>query len=150
MKIPALRLFVITLFIAISGACSAGEVLLHSCPSISIPVSSLSSPERTSKELVFLKQFFIGSEALEKLPHAIDITGSAPLGAVRALELATASDGIDKSRSFVVKRLEFLTSATPKPVDFYLIEMLANGSTEHRVVLMDGSIIKPRLKNVGK
>lgn len=150
MKIPALSFFGFTLFTYLAGFSSGGEVLLHSCPTISIPVSSLSSPERTSEELVFLKQFFISSEALEQLPHAIDTTTSAPLSAIRALELATASDGIDKSRSFVVKRLELIASATPKPVDFYLIEMLANGSTEHRIVLMDGSVLKPRLKNTGK
>jgi hypothetical protein len=134
----------------LTGLSLAGEVLFHTGPTVSTPVSSLESPEKTSEELEFIKQFFIDSGLLEKLPPAIDTTASAPLGAIRAIELAGQSGDLDKSRTFVVKRLEFLTSTTPKRVDFYLVEMQVNGSTEHRIVLMDGTVLKPRLKNVGK
>ncbi|GAA5120000.1 hypothetical protein JIN84_21015 [Luteolibacter yonseiensis] len=141
-------LFLVSTLLA--GLSSAGEVLLHNGPTVSTPVSSMESPEKTSKELEFIKQFFIDTGLLEKLPPAIDTTASAPLGAIRAIELAGKSDDLDKSRAFVVKRLEFLTTATAKRVDFYLVEMQVNGSTEHRIVLMDGTVLKPRLKNVGK
>lgn len=134
----------------LSGLSSGGEVLLHNGPTVSTPISSMESPETTSEELEFLKQFFIDTELLEKLPQAIDTTASAPLGAIRAIELAGKSGDLDKSRAFVVKRLEFLTSTTPKRVDYYLVEMQVNGSTEHRIVMMDGTVLEPRLKSEGR
>lgn len=150
MKIAASHFIAFTLHLAFAGFSSGGEILLHSGPNVSTPVSSLASPETTSEELEFIKQFFIDSELLEKLPSRIDTTMPAPLSAIHAIELASKSDDLDKSRMFVVKRLEFLTSATQKTVDFYLIEMQVNGSSEHRIVLMDGTILKPRLKLMGK
>lgn len=144
-------LFVFAFLVAMVRISFGGEVLLHSGPMVSTPVSSLASRDKDGEELNFLKQFFIGSEELEILPSSASENESAPISAIRAIELATQSVDMGGRRSFNVKRMELLVSATaPKSINYYLVEMQVNGSTEHRVVLMDGSVIKPRLKRVGK
>ncbi|MES2438158.1 MAG: hypothetical protein V4584_03790 [Verrucomicrobiota bacterium] len=153
MKIHSRPLLAGLLLACIVSNASGGEVLLHSGPEISTEVSSYGSRESAGPELRFLKQFFIASEVLDKLPSPDIANESAPVSAVRAIDLASRSVDLGERRSFNVTRLELLRTNTPalgKPVDYYLVEMRVNGSTEHRVVLMDGTVLKSRLKTAVK
>lgn len=131
---------------------SGGEVLLHIGPLVSIPTSSFAYRDADSEDLTFEKQFHVSSEVLSKAPAAGLKNQSAPVSAARAIELASQSVYQGQTKSFNVRRLELLISATvtSQQLDYYLIEMEVNGSTEHRIVLMDGSVIKPTLKKVEK
>jgi hypothetical protein len=140
---------IICLLVFLNPPARAEDVLLHELPEIVMPIASLASAEKVGEELVFRKQFFIAGEVLEKLPAARMEIEDIPVGAAHAVEAAVRSLDFE-GRGFRVRRMELLASAGAKPVDFYLIEMLVNGSSEHRIVLMDGSVIRPRLRNIKK
>lgn len=152
MKTIPLHSHVLALFALIVLSSPGEEVLLHTGPTVSTPISSSASLDNTTEELTFVKQFHIDSDALSKLPAAGLTNASAPVSAARAIELASRSVIVGEPRSFNVRRLELLVSSTtlPKRIDYYLIEMEMNGTAEHRIILMDGSVIKPRLKKAGK
>lgn len=143
MKTHLLR---IATFLAIlTGGVTGEEVLLHNGPEVSLGVESIAGIDGTEKELVFRKKFFIDSAALAKLPPSSQPVGNPAISLDKALEIAKATVDLGERKEFKLVRQELLKSTTPRPVDFYLIEMLVNGSTEHRIILMDGSVIKPRL-----
>ncbi len=151
MKTLSRPLLVFALVAAMVRTSCGDEVLLHSGPSVSTEVSSFASRDQVGEELHFLKQFFIASETVEKLPSLDLLHQAAPISAARAIELAAATVDLGDRKIFNVKRLELLVAtATRRPVDYYIIEMLVNGSSEHRAVLMDGTVLKPRLTRVGK
>lgn len=128
----------------------AEEVMIHEGPEMSVGVQSLAGFKESDRELVFRKQFLVDSVRLSELSQSGVPYNKADLSAIKAIEAATATVDLGQRKDFKVTRLELLKSPAPQPVDFYLIEMLVNGSTEHRIVLMDGTVIKPRLKQVGK
>ncbi|RYD42765.1 MAG: hypothetical protein EOP85_10845 [Verrucomicrobiaceae bacterium] len=132
-------------FTLLTGALTAEELLLHEGPEMSVGVDSLAGFEESAEELVFRKQFFIDSDVLRKLPGTVDTVTNPAMDATGAIDAAKATVDLGQRNTFRVIRLDFLRSKTVDTVDFYLIEMLVNGSTEHRIVLMDGSVIKPRL-----
>lgn len=140
-----------SLILALASGALGAEVLLHDGPDVSTSIESFSKTGDVKEDLVFRKQFFISHSTLETLPGVIDQITDPAISATRAIETAKETVDLGQKKGFRVVRLEFLTTTTtPKPVDFYLIEMLVNGSAEHRIVLMDGSVLKPRLKQVGK
>lgn len=128
----------------------AEEVMIHQGPEMSVGVQSLAGSKESDRELVFRKQFFVDSSHLSELSQSGVPYKKPDLSAIKAIEVATATVDLGQRKDFKVTRLELLKTTTSQPVDFYLIEMLVNGSTEHRIVLMDGTVIKPRLKQVGK
>lgn len=143
-----MKLSLLAILTLSSVSAFAAEVLIHSGPMVSMPISSLSSPERDSEELNFIKQFFIDSKQLAALPPP---SKPVPISAERAIELAKKTvDPGGSVRTFSVEKHELLTATVgdSKSIEYYLIEMRVNGSTEHRIVLMDGVVIKSRLKRV--
>ncbi|RYD27258.1 MAG: hypothetical protein EOP87_21450 [Verrucomicrobiaceae bacterium] len=148
MKTQLLR---IATFLAIlTCGVMAQDVMIHEGPEMSVGVESLAGSKESERELVFRKQFFVDRVHLSELARSGAPYKKLDLSAIKAIEVATATVDLGQRKDFKVVRLELLKSTTPQPVDFYLIEMLVNGSAEHRIVLMDGSVLKPRLKKIGK
>lgn len=137
------------LFTLLTSVLMAEEVLLHQGPEISVGVESLAGNKESERELIFRKQFFIDSDALRKLPGTVDSITNPAVEATAAIDAAKATVDLGQRKIFRVVRLDFLRSETASPVDFYLIEMVVNGSSEHRIVLMDGTVLTPRLKRKG-
>lgn len=130
----------------LSHAVTGQEVLFHEGPKVSTSVEVFAPSGTNSEELVFQKQFFIDRLVLARLSQSGAPLKVHSISAVDALRAAEGSVDLGQQKRFRVIRLEQLKSNTPSPIDFYLIEMLVNGSTEHRIVLMDGTVLKPRLK----
>ncbi len=135
----------VAIFISTFPAASAAEILLHDGPDVSIALQSPSKAANVEDGLAFKKQFYVDPETLRKQPPTIDTLSNPATNASTAINAAKATVDLGQKETFRVVRLELLRSTTEKPVDFYLIEMLVNGSTEHRIVLMNGTVIKPRL-----
>ena len=151
------RSFALAAITTVVALCSAGakEVLIHSGPTVSSPEASLYSPlpdaEKHGKDLTFIYEFFVEWEILGKVPQ--ERFGAEPLPASKAIELASKSAEVaERETPFPVKKLELLfLDASSKRIPYYLITLLTDGSAEtHRVVLMDGSIVKPRLRRIVK
>lgn len=133
----------------------AKEILIHSGPPVATPDATAYSPvpgaEEAGKDLTFIYEFFIGWEILEKLPQ--ENSGSEPLPADKAIELASKSAEVaERETPFPVRKLELLTyDASSKRISYYFITLQTDGSAEtHRVVLMDGTVVKPKLRRTSK
>jgi hypothetical protein len=126
------------------------EVLIHDGPDVTTPIESLPKAGVIKEVMVFRKQFFLDRVHLSKFMQSGSPYKKHGLSAIKAIEAASATVDLGQRKNFKVVRLELLKSSVPQPVDYYLIEMLVNGSDEHRVVMMDGTVINPRLKRVTK
>ena len=151
MKLPTFfHIFLLLGLSNLRGLCE--DVLLHRGPTVSTSISSSPTLDRNAEELVFVKEFHVDSSLLAKLPSTHLPPAAVPVSAERAIELAKKTVELgDSPRGFTVEKLELLTTKAgdSKTVEYYLIEMLVNGSSETRVVLMDGSVIRPQLKRAG-
>lgn len=136
----------------------AAEVLIHRGPTVSTPQAELYSPlhsgatapeagTRTEVDITLIKEFYADEATVARLPEPV--TSDERLSAIQAIERATAT--VERGRSshpLNVTRLEFLTCKITggKEIAYYLIEMTTGGSIEHRVVLLDGTVLSPRLE----
>ena len=118
------------------------------------------SPADTpGQDLKFVREFTVDSGLWQRqFTMTTDSLGEpVPLSAEKAIELARASgeQGFSGAQKNVTK-LELLTLERESPkgsrarVPFYLIEMNISGSEVQRIVLMDGTVIKPSLRQVTK
>ena len=148
-------LFVVMVCLGFSIKAHALEILIHSGPTVSTPDAELYSPEMDqskTKELLFQYEFLIDYDKLKKLPDANSDRTNIAISAIRAIQLASSSVEVGDNGSLNVIRLELLTRSDKliKPNDYYLITFILNGSEVHRVVLMDGSVLKPTLRRLDK
>jgi hypothetical protein len=134
------------------GHIAAAEILLHRGPVISTPDLELHStiPGTTGhpKELKFTHEFFIGAKHLADLAADELKPDKRFLSATEAIRLASASaEIIPRTQPFPVRKLELLVSTTDRQIiRYYIISLLTDESAEtHRVVLMDGTILKPKM-----
>jgi len=141
--------------LALAFPCSAGadEVLLHAGPTVAVPDALMLDPTRKADpkgdDLQFIYEFFIGMELLARLPHASNMP---PVSAAKAIELATASvEPKPEAGGLPVRQLELLEGIQAgKRVGYYLITLKVDQNAEtHRVVLMDGTVLKPKLRRLG-
>jgi hypothetical protein len=104
------------------------------------------------EELRFVRVFTVGKEQLATQPKA-DFRSKPPLSAAKAIELAEASlepsntDGNDNAH---VTKLELRQpgrdpNASAISVAFYVVDFHVDGSEVQRLVLMDGTVVKPQL-----
>lgn len=87
------------------------------------------------------------SEILAKMPD--DLYNPVPLSTTKAIELASKSAEVEERKDpFPVRKLELLTfEVGPKQIRYYLVTLMTDRSAEtHRVILMDGTVVKPRLR----
>jgi hypothetical protein len=128
------------------------ELLFHTGPPVDTPASTPVAPfpEQGSPKLIkFQREFFISREVLASLPRASADHEGISLSAIEAINLAQKSvDPTGSLRSIKVTEVKLLKGPMTEKhrVDYYLISMLANGSEEHRIVLMNGSVISSRLR----
>lgn len=140
------------IFIGIFELSHAESVLIHDGPMVSTPDAILYSPlseQRGEKNITFKYQFLADSQEIEDLPNGTIDQGYSTITAKKAIELASSSLN-EKEKMPVVTRLEILKfKVSPsKTIDYYLITMLENGSEVHRVVLMNGTVIKPTMRHI--
>lgn len=134
---------------------SHGEKLLfHIGPPVSTPASTPVTPfpEKGLPKLIkFQREFFIGRDVFASLPRASAEHEDVHLSAIEAINLAQKNvDPAGGLRSFKVVELKLLKGPMTEklPVDYYLVSMLANGSEEHRIVLMNGDVISSKLREL--
>ena len=137
------------------GHATAKEMLLHSGPTVSSPEASLYSTlpdaEKQGEELTFIYEFFMEWKTLATIPE--NRFGAEPFPAIKAIELASKSaEVVERDTPFPVKKLELLfCDASSKRIPYYLITLQTDDSAEtHRLVLMDGTVVKPRLRRIVK
>ena len=121
------------------------EILIHEGPVFTTP--GLGPKE----EIEFTKEFPVDAETLKKQPLVYDASSKLPLSAEKAIELAKASvEAGSKPDGRNVVRLELLPFRRDRngSTSYYLIELKVDGSEVHRVVLMDGTVVKSRLRRL--
>jgi hypothetical protein len=130
------------------------ELLFHTGPPVDTPAATPVTPfpEKGSPKLIkFQRDFFISREVLASLPRASADHEGISLSAIEAINLAQKSvDPTGGLRSFKVTEVKLLKGPMTEkhPVDYYLVSMLANGSEEHRIILMNGDVISSRLREI--
>jgi hypothetical protein len=120
------------------------EVLIHEGPVFTTP--GLGPDE----EIEFTKEFPVDAGTLKK-QSSLMLTDKLPLSAEKAIELAKASaDSGDPPGEKNLVRLELLSFKRDQDGNtlYYFIELNVDGNEVHRVVLMDGTVVKSRLRQL--
>ena len=120
------------------------EILIHEGPVFTTPGLEL------NEEITFTKEFPVDATTLKK-QRFVSLTDKLPICAEKAIELAKASaDAGDPLGETNVVRLELRPFKIDQIRDtlYYLIELHVKGSEVHRVVLMDGTVVKSRLRQL--
>ncbi|MEO5914614.1 MAG: hypothetical protein ABIS50_10305 [Luteolibacter sp.] len=130
------------------------ELLLHSGPPVSTPASTPVSPfpETTPPKLLnFQREFYVDRALFASLPEPSSTYSTVPVSAAKAIDLAMKDvDPNNALRTLIVTELRLLKGPEKekRQVEYYLISMLANGSEEHRIVLMNSRVITSKLKQI--
>ncbi len=120
------------------------EILIHEGPVFTTP--GLEPKE----EIKFTKEFPVDAGTLKK-QRFLMLTDKLPLSAGKAIELAKASaDAGNPPAEKNVVRLELLPFKDDQNSStlYYFIELNVDGNEIHRVVLMDGTVVKSRLRQL--
>jgi hypothetical protein len=145
---------VIAVMIGAVSSARGGEFLFHTGPPVSTPASSPVTPFPTKgspKLINFQREFSIGRDVFASLPVAAAGSENLPISASEAINLAQKNVALVGSpRSFRVIEVKLLQGPLTEKhiVDYYLISMLINGSEEHRIVLMNGNVVSPKLREI--
>lgn len=121
------------------------EILIHQGPVFTTPGLD---PE---EEIEFTKEFPVDPGTLKK-QSPLMLTDKLPLSAEKAIELAKASaDAGNPPAEKNLVRLELLAFKRDQDGNtlYYFIELNVDGNEVHRVVLMDGTVVKSRLRQLG-
>lgn len=136
------------LLLGCSNFVSGEEVLLHSGPTVRTPALGLKLPsaEIPGREITYHKNFYIDSAEIPAIRFHHDSSPEFSVTAERAISLIKKRGELPGK--VVVTRLELLSARVTDdaPIDYYLIEYRVNGSTEHRLVLMNEKVVSPRLE----
>ena len=128
------------MFSMISLANAEDKVLLHEGPSTTVPLASPSRAIRVDR------RFFIDRQKLEKLHSDVLNQRLTPIDATAAINAAKSTVFKGDTRwPLDVNKLEKLKALFPADIvlEYYLITISVSGSEEHRVVLLDGTVLKP-------
>lgn len=121
------------------------EFLIHEGPVFTTPGLE------PNEEIKFTKEFPVDATTLKNQPF-VSLTDELPISAEKAIELAKASaDAGDPPAVKNVIRLELLSFKIDysRNALYYLVELNIRGNEVHRVVLMDGTVVKSRLRQLG-
>ncbi len=146
--------FLAAFTISLATHANAKEILIHEGPTISEPGLKYFGPEGERKTeppaVTYIKQFYTDAKNTEF--DNIDPVSKLPLriSATRAIELALASleNDYDKGVPIVTKLETFPESNRIEVIRYFLITIDVKGSEEHRVVLMNETVLEPRLKRL--
>jgi hypothetical protein len=127
-------------------------ILFHTDPTVAVPDAVMLDPtlkaDPKGNDLQFIYEFFINLERLARLPHASD---TPPLSAAKAIELASTSvQPKPESGELPVRKLDLIEAIKAgKRISYYLITLrLGDNAESHRVVLMDGTVLKSKLMKI--
>jgi hypothetical protein len=140
--------------ICVTTPMRAEEILFHSGPPVSTPELKMVTPfpEKGSPKMIeFQREFFIDRDLLASLPARSSEYGSIPISAIDAINLARKHvDPNDGLRSFIVTEVRLMKGPAKgeRQVEYYFVSMVANGSEEHRVVLMNGTLLASKLRKI--
>jgi hypothetical protein len=140
--------------VSVTSLLHGEEVILHTGPPVSTPAATPVTPvqEQGSLKLInFQREFFIDRDRLASLPQPSSEFGTVPISAVEAIKLATKhTDPQGGLRTLIVTEVRLLRGPVNvvRPIEYYLVSMLANGSEEHRIVLMNGEVISSKLRKI--
>lgn len=120
------------------------EILIHEGPVFTTPGLG------PNEEIEFTKEFPVDAETLKKQPE-LGLADKLPLSAGKAIELA--KDSADAGDPPGEKNLVRMTLHPFKRDQdgitlYYFIELNVDGNEIHRVVLMDGTVVKSRLRQL--
>ena len=141
---PPIRI-IILLLAMISFANANDKVLLHEGPSTIVP---LASPNRAIR---FDRRFFIDRQKLKALSSDVINQKLNPIDAIAAIKAAKSTVFKGDTRwPLDVNKLEKLKAALPENIslEYYLITIATSGSEEHRIVLLDGTVLEPEAQSV--
>ncbi len=148
MKIPGI------FWLFLTAAASAGEILIHEGPTVSIPGLKILGPDGKGNaeppELTYIKRFYGDEKLLVREDPAPSRVATASLPATEAITLALATIKPNHGDYVFVTKLELLGLEPSEPTrpGYYLITISVTGSEEHRLVMMDGTVLTPRLKRL--
>jgi hypothetical protein len=110
------------------------EILIHQGPVFTTPGLE------PNEEITFTKEFPVDTATLKRQPF-LSLTDKLPLSPEKAIELAKASADV---------RLELISLKRAQNGNtlYYFIELNVDGNEIHRVVLMDGTVVKSRLRQL--
>lgn len=144
---PSIAAALMPSFVAISPS-SAEDILIHRGPEVFTPKLKLLSPFQSQpgdgEKMRLIKEFFVSPE------HFAELDAGLP-ALTRDEAIAVMTDSIRAEglgREIEVTKVEKL-QADPDgraAVEYQLITIQVDGSEEHRVVLADGTVLKPRLR----
>lgn len=136
------RIAILTLTLALSLAAEE-DLLVLTAPSVSVPLAG------TEKVLKYDRQFSVSRKTAEQLYENIAYGRKRPIDAVKAIEAAKASVFLgDSPDPLQVTKLELLKLeiGPHEELEYFMITVRVTGSEEHRVVLLDGTVLKPEIK----
>lgn len=140
------------LALALCGVAQGERILLHAGPTVTTPDAILLDPlneDQKGGDLTFIYEFFVDSKVIARASAG----GAAPgsMGAEKAVGLAVASVEMRADRESVPANHAELKEhrAGEATVSYYLVTVhVDEGSETYRVVLMDGTVLKPRLRRI--
>lgn len=140
-----MRLLPIATIIMSLGALLAAEedAVRINAPSVTVTL------EGSGKVLRYDRHFLLAKKKAAQLAEGILSGRIRPIDAVKAIEAAKASVFLgDAADPLQITKLELLKVEVGlhTELEYFLITVLASGSEEHRVVLPDGTVLKPEIK----
>jgi hypothetical protein len=136
------RIAILTFTLALSLAAEE-ELLVINAPSVTVPL------EGTGRVLKYDRQFSVSRRIAEQVYENIAYGRKRPIDAVKAIEAAKASVFVgDSEVPLQVTKLELLKVeiGPHEKLEYFMITVRVTGTEEHRVVLLDGTILKPKIK----
>ncbi len=149
-----IRLLLAALAVSFAPFAVAKEVLVHEGPSVSVPGLGYLGPNGRqigeAPDVTYVKQFYTDEKNMTAGNY--DPQAKEPrVSAARAAELALASTEDDYEKEIpIVTKIEAFPNLTSgvESIRYYLITINVKGSEEHRVVLMNETVIRSRLKRL--
>ncbi len=147
--------FLAALAVSFAPFAVAKEVLVHEGPSVSLPGLGTLGPNGAQRgeppDVTYIKQFFTDEKNVIAGNHDPQIKALLTITAARAIELALASMEEDYEKGIpIVTKLEAIPELKSgvESIRYFLITINVKGSEEHRVVLMNETVVRSRLKRL--
>jgi hypothetical protein len=150
-----IRLLLAALAVSFAPFAEAKEVLVHEGPSVSVPGLGTLGPNGTqigeAPDINYVKQFYTDEKNVPAINYDPQAKGLPVITAARAAELALASMEEDYEKGIpIVTKIETFPELTSgvASIQYFLITINVKGSEEHRVVLMNETVVRSRLKRL--
>lgn len=143
------------LAISLAAYAMGGEILVHEGPSVSVPGLGTLGPNGAQRgdppDVTYVKQFFTEEKNVTAGNYDPQTKEQRIITAARAVTLALASMEEDYEKGIpIVTKLEAFPELTSgvESIRYFLITINVKGSEEHRIVLMNETVVRSRLKRL--